>query len=181
MNENTIQLKEFDNKWSNDFYYIKQQIEKNIPGVFLSIEHIGSTAITNIKAKNVIDIQCSVKALPLNADIVMKLVSIGYKHLDHINQDHVPFKDINYFESGWEKLFFMSDDGKVKCNLHIRVQDAPNWKFALNFRDYLNSNENVKTAYEQVKERLSAAKVNIHDYCAIKDPVCDLIYLLMSK
>jgi len=96
--------------------------------------------------------------------------------LAHIKQDHVPFHDSDYYEKGWDKLFFTGSVQNIFCNVHIRIIDNPNWIFALQFRDYLNQNKQVATAYEQIKLRLVSLGIDIQNYCHIKDPVCDLIY-----
>ena len=179
MDNKTTNLIELSNpkvEWEKNFQCIANILFKICGDLIKEIEHIGSTAIIGIKAKDIIDIQCGVNNFSQIKTLTMKLTGLGLSQLEHIKQDHVPFHDFAYFEKGWEKRFFTGLIQNIHCNVHIRILESANWNFAIQFRDYLNKNEKVAIAYEQIKTRLAKSGVNKQDYCYIKDPVCDLIY-----
>jgi GrpB-like predicted nucleotidyltransferase (UPF0157 family) len=66
-----------------------------------------------------------------------------------------------------------------RVNLHVRVADRANQRYALLFRDYLRSHPDTAAAYGEFKRRAAALlpTESIADYSDLKDPVCDLIYL----
>ena len=49
-------LKKYSPSWINDFSNVKSEIEKALSGLAFSIEHVGSTAVPNLAAKPIIDI-----------------------------------------------------------------------------------------------------------------------------
>jgi len=77
----------------------------------------------------------------------------------------------------WEKRFFKGAYQNQAYNLHIRLVDSLNWKFALNFRDFLSKNDNARYAFMQFKERLVEANVDKYAYCTLKDSIIDLMSL----
>ncbi|MBT6537860.1 MAG: GrpB family protein [Francisellaceae bacterium] len=179
MGENDkVSIIEYQPSWPNDFEKISNKIKSLLGDNICGIEHIGSTSIPNMPAKDIIDIQLAVKDFSGLDLIDNKLSSVGFELIENFKQDHVPFKEPECFEVGYEKRFFKGYIDDLECNLHVRVLNAENWNYAVDFRDFLIDNENVSIAYAQIKERISSTKVNLRDYCLIKDPVCDLIYLL---
>ncbi len=180
MNKQTITLSTHQQNWVKNFNLIAELIKTQCGNTILAIEHIGSTAIKKIKAKDIIDMQCGINSFSAIPQIKAKLEPLGFTLLDHIKQDHVPFHDHDYFEPAWEKRFFRGEYQGIECHLHMRIYESKNWHYAIDFRDYLNDNPKVAIAYEQIKERLQQANVSRDEYCLIKDPVFDLIYYQMS-
>lgn len=174
-------IKKYDPKWIEQYNYVAKIIMEKLGSNIENISHIGSTSIPKMPAKNIIDIQIGVNDFNSIHLFQKELSTIGFNYLDQISQDHVPFKDFDYFEEGYEKRFFKGIYNNISCNIHIRITGSKNWKFALNFRDFLIEDNKVATAYAQIKERISCANLGIKDYCLIKDPICDLIYLLFEK
>jgi GrpB-like predicted nucleotidyltransferase (UPF0157 family) len=62
-------------------------------------------------------------------------------------------------------------------NLHVRVIDRPNQRYALVFRDYLRAHPDRATAYAALKRRLAALGLAEGIYTEVRDPACDLIRL----
>jgi len=176
-----VELHKHKPEWKTHFKLLSNILLKDCTKVIKNIEHIGSTTIEGIKAKNIIDIQCGVIKLEHVSRIKTTLNALGFTEIENIHHDHVPFHDIEYFDAQWAKKFFTGKYRGIAYNLHIRVIGNENWKFAINFRDFLQKNKNVAIAYEQIKSRLQRAGVSRDMYCFIKDPVCDLIYLLFKN
>ena len=182
MKANTkITLHQHDDNWLNQYKTILDLLDSTCAGLFESIEHIGSTAISGIQAKNIIDIQCGVLDFSQLDVIESKLKPLGFKLIKEFKQDHVPFKDHDYLELGWEKRFFTGIYNDIECNIHVRIIGSKNWNFAIQFRDFLNHNKEIALAYEQIKDRLAESGISSKYYTMIKDPVCDLIYFAMSN
>src|ERR1043165_1037029 len=76
-----------------------------------SIEHIGSTAIADIKTKPIVDILIGLRELPLVA-AVAPLVAIGYEHVEDAG--------------GADRLFFRKRPERTH-HLHVVLYDSPEW------------------------------------------------------
>ncbi len=89
----------YDPKWKEDFVHIGELLRVTLGDIALRIDHIGSTSITGLDAKPIIDIQISVKFLETLEIYKPLLESIGYVH-----RVKNPDKTKSYFrESGGMK------------------------------------------------------------------------------
>ena len=176
-----IELSCHKNEWKNRFDDFRAEILNLAQEIIIEIEHIGSTSIAEVKAKDIIDTQLAIESFDKMVYLSPILESLGFSCIDSVKQDHVPFHDFNYFESGWEKRFFKGKYKGQDFNIHVRVHNSLNWKFALNFKNYLSENEMAKYAFLQFKERLAKANVSTEDYCMIKDSVIDHLSLQFKE
>ena len=140
----------------------------------LRIDHIGSTSVPGLGAKDVIDVQITVKEL--NNQIGQTLENAGYKYWGTIAHDPVPQGE-NDNPKLWEKFFFNEPEGQRRANIHIRVGDNPNQIYPLLFRDYLLAHPNSAKSVELIKREIVKRHANdLEAYYDIKDPVYDLIW-----
>ncbi|RYG88669.1 MAG: GrpB family protein [Alphaproteobacteria bacterium] len=160
-------------EWSSEFDGIGAELRQFLGEFALRIDHIGSTAVPGLAAKDIIDVQITVQAL-LPA-LEEALAQAGYKRLAHILQDHVPpggTTDI----AEWTKWFFKPVAPESRINVHVRLLGRANQRYPLLFRDYLRSHSAIAEAYGQVKQALVAHSLDDPDaYYDVKDPVCDII------
>jgi GrpB-like predicted nucleotidyltransferase (UPF0157 family) len=138
----------------------------------LRIDHIGSTSVPGLAAKNIIDIQVTVAAL--GETVEQALGAIGYTLRQGVTADHRPPWAVGP-DSDWEKQLFKPPDGHRLVNLHVRVTERPNQRYALLFRDYLRTHPYAADAYAELKRRLAAQLTETYIYADVKDPACDLI------
>ena len=139
------------------------------------IEHIGSTAIPGMAAKDVLDLQVSVTSLEDAArEFDEPLGSLGFRSKPY-ERDHVP---AGWPDDGreWVKRFWARrghPGGDV--NLHVRLAGFPNERLALLFRDWFRAHPQAVPAYAAFKRSLAAAVPDIATYTDVKDPVVDLV------
>jgi GrpB-like predicted nucleotidyltransferase (UPF0157 family) len=68
-------------------------------------------------------------------------------------------------------------EGERRAHIHIRELGRFNQRYALLFRDYLRSSENVRAEYELLKRQASQLfPESIEGYFSLKDPVLHIIY-----
>jgi len=141
-----IVIQEFDNNWKNHFDTEKKQIQ----GLFEkseieSIEHIGSTAIQDLKSKPTIDILMEVSKKLKNEKIIEKLGAIGYQYIKRLDNPppHMMFVK-GYTTEGFE--------GQV---YHIHVRYKGDWD-EIYFRDYIRGNSEIRKEYEDLKLELAS-------------------------
>ena len=169
-----IIISNYDPKWAEEFESIKVSLWEIVGDLASRIDHIGSTSVPGLGAKDVIDIQVTVNEL--DDQIAQPLIKAGYKFWGTIAHDHVPPGE-NDDPQRWEKYFFNQPEWQRRTNVHVRVDGNPNQIYPLLFRDYLRAHPNSAKSIERIKQEI--ARRHAHDvdaYYDIKDPVYDLIW-----
>lgn len=141
------------------------------------IDHIGSTSVLGLAAKDIVDVQVTVAELDRGA--VSALTHLGYVEVPGL-RDHEP-PGWSGDPTGWDKFFFRGPPGLRPVNLHVRAGGRPNQRYALLFRDFLRTHQQWAGAYAVLKRKLAAKVADLASYCDIKDPVCDMIYFAAER
>ncbi|MBA3532029.1 MAG: GrpB family protein [Ardenticatenales bacterium] len=161
-------------EWSIAFATEASSLRAALGALALRIDHIGSTSVPGLAAKDIIDIQVTVQGFV--PDIEDPLVGLGYTSLPHITADHRP-PYTNDPDSEWAKQLYRRPDLTRPINLHVRAQNRVNQRYALLFRDYLRTHPGAAGAYALIKQHLAHYHPTDWDaYYDIKDPACDLIW-----
>ena len=169
-----IEISPSSENWPSDFMTLARDLRQALGPLALRIDHIGSTSVPGLPAKDIIDIQVTVTSLEAEP-LVAALAPLGYSLRQDIVQDHVPPGD-DGSSSRWLKRYFRAPDNQRPTHLHVRQQGNPNQRYPLLFRDYLRHNPAAAMAYAQIKVAL--ARLHPTDpeaYYDVKDPACDLI------
>jgi GrpB-like predicted nucleotidyltransferase (UPF0157 family) len=169
-----IVINDYNPTWPKEFEVLRLSLLEILGPLVMRIDHIGSTSILSLGAKDVIDIQVTVQAL--TPEVKQRLVEAGYEYREAITHDHVPLgEDDN--PKLWAKLFFNQPQGQRRANVHVRVAGNPNQRYALLFRDYLRAHPNSARSIELIKREIVKRHAEDLDaYYDIKDPVYDLIW-----
>jgi GrpB-like predicted nucleotidyltransferase (UPF0157 family) len=168
-----IVIKPYDDAWPSEFATIDGYLRDALGELALRIDHIGSTSVPGLAAKDVIDVQIGVTDLD-DPRLESALTTLGATATD-ITRDHVPPRD-HSAASEWEKRYFRPPLSWRPTHLHVRVSGRSNFRYALLFRDYLRHSPSAAAAYAQVKIALARLHPDDVDaYYDVKDPVCDLI------
>jgi len=160
--------------WSTEFKQIAVGLQQGLGRLALRIDHIGSTAVPGLAAKDVIDVQVSVAAL--DEYVIAAMRTLGYRQPAGVWRDHCPPGGPEA-EAEWSKLLFVEPEGQRRMNVHMRVLGRANQRYALLFRDYLRAHIAMAAAYGQLKQRLAEHLADAQAYPDVKDPAVDLIYL----
>jgi GrpB-like predicted nucleotidyltransferase (UPF0157 family) len=143
--------------------------------VVVHADHIGSTSIPQMPAKDVLDLQLSVRDLAEAAAAFDEpLARRGYRRLPY-GHDHVPAGDVSDPELWVKQLWTRRDHPAGDVNLHARVVGSPNERLALLFRDWLRAHPDAVAGYGRFKLELAAAVHDLDTYTDIKDPVVDVV------
>ena len=136
-------IAQYDPLWPERFDRLEALLGSAIGDDVISIDHIGSTAVPGLGAKDVIDVQVTVASLD-RSDAWPN--QIGPFHRRHgIMRDHVPAGESAGW--GWEKRHWSSRD--PAAHLHVRERGRPNQRYALLFRDFLRAVPCAARVYEQ--------------------------------
>jgi GrpB-like predicted nucleotidyltransferase (UPF0157 family) len=168
-----VEIVPYQPSWPAEFLEIASGLRLGLGPLALRTDHIGSTSVPGLAAKDVIDIQITVAAL--DDPVVSALSALGYTQPEGIWRDHRP-PDMDGPETEWEKLLFLPPPGQRRTNTHVRVQGRANQRYALLFRDYLRAHPATARAYAELKRRLAEHLADPQTYPEVKDPAVDLIY-----
>jgi GrpB-like predicted nucleotidyltransferase (UPF0157 family) len=157
--------------WPAEFDAIATRVREALGPLALRVDHIGSTAVPGLPAKDVIDVQLTVASLDRER-LVPALAKAAFVS-QSIGSDHRP-PGATGEDDDWRKLFFQAGSGRP-VNLHVRVQGRPNQRYPLLFRDYLRAHPESAAAYASLKRALAALGIDRGVYADVKDPACDLI------
>lgn len=169
-----ITIAPYDPRWPLEFRAIALPLRAALGALALRIDHIGSTSVPGLAAKDVIDLQVTVAALDA-APLARALAPLGYTLKPAITRDHIPPGRADQPEE-WRKLMFDAPAGQRRTHLHVRQAGRANQRYALLFRDFLRADRPVSATYQQIKQALARLHPDDVDaYYDVKDPVCDLI------
>jgi GrpB-like predicted nucleotidyltransferase (UPF0157 family) len=168
-----IVIHEYNSSWAGEFESIRANITAILGDLALRIDHIGSTSVPGLGAKDVIDIQITVREL--SPKIIATMVEAGYIQSEH-TRDHVPLGEDDDPRL-WSKLLFTEPKGQRRAHIHVRVEGNPNQKYPLLFRDYLRTHPKSAMSIELIKREIAKRHADdVETYYDIKDPVYDLIW-----
>ena len=139
-------IEDYNENWINQFNEIKNVLETNLSRI-IKIEHIGSTSITGMLAKPIIDIDVVIKSIDDFEKTKDELEIIGYLYegdLGIIGRE--VFKKDNVIKN--EIL------DKINHHLYVCTKDNEELKRHLLFRNYLNEHCGIKMEYNNIKEKI---------------------------
>jgi GrpB-like predicted nucleotidyltransferase (UPF0157 family) len=174
-----ITILEHQAHWRSDFDCLASDLRAALGRHALQVDHIGSTAVPGLCAKDVIDVQVTVRLL--DSGVAQRLLQAGFTtHTDLWRQDHQP-PGFETNQADWTKLFFMQRPGDRRSNIHVRQAGRPNQRYALLVRDFLREDKPTAEAYGRLKNQLAVALADPETYPDVKDPAADLIYLAAER
>ena len=168
-----IEIIPYKTSWPAEFREIALVLRQELGGLAVRIDHIGSTAVPGLAAKDIIDIQITVAAL--DPALLAAMTTLGYTRPEGPSSDHPP-AGLDPAEFQWEKWFFRVPPGQRPTNTHVRIQGRANQRYPLLFRDYLRTHPATADSYAELKRQLAAVLPDIRIYTEVKDPAVDLIY-----
>ncbi|WP_427131874.1 dephospho-CoA kinase [Pseudarthrobacter sp. S9] len=146
-----------DPDWEGQARRLIARLQAAVPQDVLAVDHIGSTAVPGLDAKDVIDLQLSVRDLAAADRISPLLAAAGYPRWPGIISDNPKPSHPN--PADWGKRLHANADPGRPVNLHIRAAGSPGWRYALCFRDWLRSDAEARADYVAEKGRVAG----LHD------------------
>ena len=173
-----IEIVPYQRSWPAEFHAIASRLRQELGDLALRIDHIGSTAVPGLAAKDVIDIQITVTSL--SPELIQAMSALGYTQRPGLQRDHPP-AGFNGDEAEWEKWYFEAPAGQRRTHTHVRVAGRANQRYPLLSRDYLRTHSATAEAYAELKRRLAQKLADPDTYPDVKDPAVDLIYLAAEE
>lgn len=123
------------------------------PEDIVALDHIGSTAVPGLDAKDVIDLQLAVRDMAAADRIAPMLAEAGFPRWPGISSDNP--KPPNPDPAAWVKRLHGNADPGRPVNVHVRAAGSPGWVFALCFRDWLRDDAAARADYVAEKRRVA--------------------------
>ena len=176
----TWRIVDDDPAWPAQAEALIARLQSALGPLALQIDHIGSTAVPGLAAKDVLDLQVTLADLEAAtvAAVAGALTAAGLIHRSDVTRDHRP-PGASGPASDWEKAYFQAPPGERPAHIHVRAAGRPNQAYPLRFRDFLRGAPDVAEAYARLKRELG--RYHAHDgeaYTEIKDPAVDLIWMM---
>lgn len=155
----------YDQQWPRFFEAIRAELAAALGPLALHIEHVGSTSVSGLWAKPIIDIDVVISDYAVFPAVVGALKQIGYEHEGDLG---IPEREAFRYE------------GKThlqKHHLYVCPQSSRELHRHLTFRDYLRTHPEAVKAYSEAK--ITAARLypdSIDDYIRCKSPCIEEIY-----
>ena len=109
--------------WQDEFLVLGRTLRQALGDLALRIDHIGSTSMPGLAAKDIIDIQVTVASL--NPAVEQAFNRAGYTRLETITQDHLHPGSTGSADD-WVKWLFRPPPSLRLANVHVRLSGRPN-------------------------------------------------------
>lgn len=166
----------YDPSWPEQARRIAARLDTACGHRAVRIDHIGSTAVPGLAAKDVIDMQVTVASLDDADALAEALTGAGYVRMPFTadlgkpdGRSTVAEFDHTDDESLWHKRLHCSADPGRPTNVHLRVDGWPDQQFALLFVDWLVANSDARERYLAIKRNAQHA-TDVATYAAAKEP-----------
>ncbi|AXH95683.1 dephospho-CoA kinase [Ornithinimicrobium avium] len=156
-----------DPAWAAQADRLRARLRHALGGAAVRVDHVGSTAVPGLPAKDVVDLQVVVPSLEVldDAHVVGRLGRVGFL-APREGWDHGPGPDVDRLP---KRLWGSGDPGRV-VHVHGRAADGPGWRLALLMRDWLRADAQARADYLHLKQSLVAAGLTTSDYAEAKEP-----------
>lgn len=151
-----IDIVPYDVSWPARFEREAARVRAALGDVAVAVEHVGSTSVPGLAAKDVIDIQVAVAGFEPEARFRDPLERLGYVHREDPDEPA-------------HRFFKLEDDGGRRLvNIHV-CEVGSDWdRRHIAFRDLLRTRPDVAAEYERLKHDLAPRFEVVDDYASAK-------------
>lgn len=150
----TAELSESQPAWADQARRLIGRLDAAVGDRVRRIDHIGSTSVPGLPAKDLVDIQIVVDDLAAAAQVAERAPAAGFARvpgewfgMDRFGRLHR------------EEVMVDADPGRP-ANVNVRPVTAPVWRETLLFRDWLRTHPDERDAYAALKQDLAGHDVD---------------------
>ena len=158
----TVALVPYDPSWPDRYETFAAGIRAALGDVVLDLDHVGSTSVPGLAAKDVIDIVLTVADPRREETYVPALDAAGWLHVVR--------------EPSWHEHRSLSRRSDPRANLHVFGPDCPETIRLRMFRDWLRAHPDDRRRYEDAKRAAVPGGGNVNDYNTRKQDAIRDIY-----
>lgn len=150
-----IEISPYDPTWPQRFADESARIGRALGSIALSIEHVGSTAVVGLAAKDIIDIQVAVASFVPEAAYRAPLEQLGYQFRPDDEPEHRFFR-------------LTTSAGRPIVHVHVCAHGGAWERDHLVFRDRLRADPEKAAAYRDLKLALAPRFDDADEYADAK-------------
>jgi len=138
---NTVIVLDYDPNWPGLFQSLRKRIADALGDMAATIEHVGSTAVPDLAAKPIIDIDVLLASETMLPVAIQRLASLGYVHRGNLG---VP-----------EREAFLAPANDPPHHLYVFPPSSAEFRRHMAFRDYLRAHPEDAKIYSDLKTALA--------------------------
>lgn len=161
----------YDEQWPAAARRVSARILAALGPMHASVDHVGSTSVPGLAAKDIVDLQVNVAALDEFDGREAALLAAGFVNVQRLAPDAPGVMVDNprgRAEEGarWHKRLYAGADPGCRVIVHVREVGSPGWRYALLFRDWLTAEIAPRNDYEDLKRALAQAHADDSNFDA---------------
>lgn len=160
---------EADPRWEEEGLLWAQRVREALGPRVLDIDHVGSTAVPGLPAKDVIDIQALAYDLDEAQGAIAALKQAGF-HFEAGKRGEAPRPGYPDHPDCWDRLLFHGPRTERPLILHLREVNTAGARVTLLLRDFLRADDLARDQYGALKLGLARYVESERAYQALKAP-----------
>jgi GrpB-like predicted nucleotidyltransferase (UPF0157 family)/predicted acetyltransferase len=142
LERHTVRVVEYTPDWVDLGIEACRQVREAGGKFIADVQHVGSTAVTDLPAKPILDLAAAAASLDMIPELIEKLTALGYTYRgDGAN-------------SGGHLFVWESKPDVRTIHLHVVTTDDVQWKNYIWFRDILRQDSSLRERYAKLKKEL---------------------------
>ena len=168
-----VEFVQYQSGWATEGVELAARLARMLPGATVT-DHIGSTSVPGLPAKDCIDLMVRVESL--SGIDLSPLTQAGYRERpEEWNRAEVLGTTTH------PKRVFAPPVGDRSINIHVREANSETARYALLFRDFLRANDDHRDTWGRFKLRLAEERPDIYVYGQVKATVQPLLMALAER
>jgi GrpB-like predicted nucleotidyltransferase (UPF0157 family) len=131
-----VELVSWDPRWADWYAQESRRLRDTLGREVVATEHFGSTSVTDLAAKPIVDILVGIVSWPPSSELRLHLVALGYEDMG---------------EAGVSGRIYFRRRSAESFNLAVTAHEGTRWRDSLATRDLLRANPALAKEYEAVK------------------------------
>ena len=140
-----VRLEPHNAAWAQRYQEERARLAAALGPHVLDIQHVGSTAISGLWAKPILDVAIAVVSFEAAAVYIAPLEALGYLYR---SENGIPRR--HYF------VLRAPDSDMTLVHVHMLEGNSAEWENHLLFRDHLRAHPDEVQAYQSLKQKLMA-------------------------
>lgn len=138
----SVVLCDHDPSWASEFLLERERLRRALGDIGCVIEHIGSTAVSGLPSKPILDIAVGVLASVAPEVCIARLQACGYEYRGNAG-------------AGGGHVLVLGPEERRTHHLHIVELGGVQWNAYLALRNLLRTDSEARTSYAAVKGALA--------------------------
>ena len=168
-----VEVVAYQGRWAREGADLVDRLRQLLPSA-TAVDHIGSTAVPGLCAKDCLDAMVRVTALT-PGDLI-PLLDAGFRERPEEWNRAETMDEVTY-----PKRVFAPPIGGRSVNVHVREAGSATARYALLFRDYLRADQDSRDSWGQFKTLIAKSEADIYAYGQIKATVQPLLMTLADR